>query len=124
MALEEFAGAMVLEVDGKEIEVVSVDPTTNTGVKPVKTMNRDRRVKGYALGIVTYALRVTVVIPLSGDMSWDEILGAKLTIFPASEGGKRVSYLDCCTEEVGESYNVDNEARRDITMFATRKVEE
>ncbi|AMG89702.1 hypothetical protein [Bordetella bronchiseptica] len=122
MALEEFAGAMVLEVDGQEVEVVDLSPTVRTGKKPVKTMNRDMRVKGFARGTVEYDLRLTVVIPLSGDLDWDDITGAKLTIYPAVPGGRRTSYLDCVTVEVGETYNVDNEARRDVSMFATRKV--
>ena len=47
MALEEYVGAVVVEVDGREIEAFSCSPSANTGRKPVKTMNRstaDRRV--------------------------------------------------------------------------------
>jgi hypothetical protein len=47
-----------------------------------------------------------------------------LTIFPLSAGGKRESWLDCFTTEVGEKYSVDNEARRDIKLSALRKVKE
>lgn len=124
MALEEYAGAVVLEVDGSEVEVMSFDVTSRTGTKPVKTMNRNRRVKGFARGIEEHELAITVVVPLSGDLDWMAIEGAKLTIYPASPGGQRESYLDCYTTEVGDKYNVDNEARRDIRMFASRKVKE
>lgn len=121
MALEEYVGAIVMEVDGQEIEVVDVGTTSTTGIRPVKTMNRSMRVKGFSRGIAEFSLRVTVVIPLTGDRDWEAIQGAKITLFPATQGGQRVSYLDCYTVDVGEQYNVDNEARRDLNMFAARK---
>lgn len=124
MALEEFAGAIVLEVDGQEVEVTECNVTTRTGTRPVKTMNKAGRVRGFSRGIEEHELSLTVVIPLSGDMNWGTIRGAKLTQYPVSAGGKRTSYLDCYTTEVGEQYSVDNEARRNISMFASRKVEE
>ncbi|MCA8183831.1 MULTISPECIES: hypothetical protein [Burkholderia cepacia complex] len=125
MALEEYVGAIVLEVDGKEAEVVSVNPTSQTGKKPVRTMNRTGRVKGFARGVESHELKVTVVIPLSGDeIDWWNMEGGKLTIFPVSPGGKRVSYQDCVTQDMGDQYSVDNEARRDLTIFSTRRVEE
>lgn len=122
--LEEYAGAIVLEVDGKEMEVVDLNVTTKTGRKLVKTMNKTGRAKGFAKGIAEYELSVTVVIPLTGDIDWDAIEGAKLVIYPASAGGKRESYRDCFTLETGEKYSVDNEARRDIKMAALSKGKE
>lgn len=125
MALEEYVGAIVLEVDGKEAEVVSVNPTSSTGKKPVRTMNRTGRAKGFARGVESHDLKVTVVIPLSGDeIDWWNMEGGKLTLFPASPGGKRVTYQDCVTQEMGDQYSVDNEARRDLTIFSIRRVEE
>ena len=50
MALEEYAGQVILEVDGQEIEVTSFNVSENTGRKPVKTMNRTGRAKGFARG--------------------------------------------------------------------------
>ncbi|WP_175892402.1 phage tail protein [Burkholderia cepacia] len=125
MALEEYVGAIVLEVDGQEAEVVSYSPTSQTGKKPVKTMNRTGRVKGFAKGVESHELKVTVVIPLTGDeIDWWNMEGGKLTHFPASPGGKRVSYQDCVTIDMSEQYTADNEARRDLTIFSTRRVEE
>ncbi|WP_404991325.1 phage tail protein [Cupriavidus pauculus] len=124
MALQEYAGAIVLEVDGKEVEVIDVSDTVRTGRKLVKTMNRTGRAKGFARGIAEYDLSLTVAIPLSGDLDWEKIEGAKLTIYPNSPGGQRESYLDCFTTEVGNKYTVDNEARRDIKMQSLRKVKE
>jgi hypothetical protein len=122
--LEEYAGAIVLEVDGKEVEVVDLNVTTKTGRKLVKTMNKTGRAKGFAKGIAEYELSITVVIPLTGDIDWDAIEGAKLVIYPASAGGQRESYRDCFTLETGEKYSVDNEARRDIKMAALSKGKE
>lgn len=124
MALQEFAGAIVLEVDGKEVEVIDLGVNTKTGRKPVKTMNRTGRVKGFSRGVTEYDLSVTVAIPLTGDLDWEAIEGAKLTEYPVSPGGKRISYLDCFTIDVGEKYSVENEGRRDIKLQALRKVEE
>lgn len=124
MALQEYAGAIVLEVDGQEVEVIDLNINSKTGRKVVKTMNKTGRAKGFAKGIAEYDLSITVAIPLAGDLDWDAIEGAKLTIYPISPGGKRESYLDCFTTETGAKYSVDNEARRDLKLAALRKVAE
>jgi len=122
MALEEYAGAIVLEVDGQEYEVIDLGVQTKTGRKLVKTMNSTGRAKGFSKGIEEIDLNLTVVIPLTGDIDWGAIEGSKVTIYPESPGGTRTSYLDCFSTDVGEKYSVDNEARRDIKMNALRKV--
>ncbi|KUY78048.1 MULTISPECIES: hypothetical protein [unclassified Burkholderia] len=125
MALEEYVGAIVLEVDGQEAEVVTFSVTSKTGKKPVKTMNRTGRVKGFARGVEEHELKVTVVIPLGGDeIDWWNMEGGKLTQFPVSPSGQRVSYYDCVTLDMGDQYSVENEARRDLTIFSTRRVNE
>lgn len=124
MALEEVKGAIIAEVNGREFDVVDLSVTERTGTKAVKTMNRNRRVTKFARGIQEFEIRMTVVIPLAGDINWAGVEGAKITEYPVMENGKRISYLDCYTTEVGETYNVDNEARRDVSMFAARKIEE
>ncbi|MEX3688857.1 phage tail protein [Paraburkholderia sp. BR14263] len=124
MALEEYVGAIVLTVDGQDVEVIDFNVQSKTGRKLVKTMNRTGRAKGFSRGIAEYDLSVTVVIPESGDLDWEAIEGAKLTTEPLSAGGPRVSYLDCFTTEASEKYSVDNEARRDLKMTALRKVTE
>lgn len=118
MALEEYAGQVVLEIDGKEIEVTSLNVTENTGRKPVKTMNRTGHAKGFARGVAEITLSLTVVVPLSGDIDWAAIEGAKLTKFPLGAEQQRESFRDCFTLSVGEKYQVDGEAVRDISMQA------
>jgi hypothetical protein len=124
MALQEFVGAASLEVDGKEIEVSKIGVKTVTGRRPVKTMNRDLRAKGFSRGIQTFDLSVTAVIPLTGTpVDWENIEGAKLTVQPVG-GGQRYSYLDCFSVEVGEQYQDEGEAVIDIQLIALRKVKE
>lgn len=122
MALQEYQGSIVMEVDGKEVEIESLDVTFKTGRKLVKTMNKTGRAKGFAKGIGEYDLKISAVIPLTGDIDWGAIQGAKITIYPLSEGGKRTSYLDCFTLDVGKKYKVDGEAMQDLSMSALREV--
>lgn len=124
MALEEFVGAITLEIDGREIDVVSLNVQKTTGKRPVRTMNKSGNAVGFTRGITQYELQVTVVIPGDGDEpDWNSIEGAKITREPIA-GGKRTSYLDCFTTSSSESYAVDDEARRNITMVALREVNE
>ena len=51
-----YAGAVIMEVNGVEVEIVSIKPTTTTGRKPVRTMNRRGKIRGYADGITEYKL--------------------------------------------------------------------
>jgi hypothetical protein len=124
MALEEYLGAIVMEVDGQEVEIESLDVTTKTGRKLVKTMNKTGRAKGFAKGIAEIDLKITAVIPSTGDIDWGSIQGATITVYPLAEGGKRTTYQDCFTIDVGEKYTVDSEAKRDLTMAALREVKE
>ncbi|EFV5694742.1 phage tail protein [Shigella sonnei] len=121
---QEYMGAIVLEVDGQEIEVTSFDVKTTTGRKLVKTMNKTGRAKGYCQGIATYDLSLSVVIPDTGDLDWENIVDAKVTLYPLNNQDKRTSYLGCFSIDVSEKYQVDNEAQRDLTMAALRKVDE
>ena len=120
---DEYVGSIVLELDGRELEVVDADIQTTTGRKLVKTMNKTGRAKGFSRGIAEFAVNLSVVVPLDGDLDWMAIEGAKLTLYPLSgSGGKRTSYLDCFTTDVVAKYTVDSEARRDIKMMALREV--
>ncbi|WP_410174079.1 hypothetical protein [Pasteurella multocida] len=50
---KEFASLGIIEVDGLEIDLTKCDVRVITGRKPVKTINRKARVKGFAKGITT-----------------------------------------------------------------------
>lgn len=124
MALQEYLGAIVMEIDGREVEVESLDVSLKTGRKLVKTMNRTGRAKGFAKGTEEISLRLTVSIPKTGEPAWKDIQGAKVTVYPIAATGNRTSYLDCFTMDVGAKYVVDGEAKRDLTMMALREVAE
>lgn len=124
MALQEYVGAIVMEVDGAEIDIASFSAQETTGRRKVRTMNRSGNASGFAKGVSDYSMNLSAVIPVSGEpIDWSAIEGAKITITPIA-GGRRTSYLDCFTESVGRQYSVDGEARIDISMSALRKVEE
>ncbi|HDZ9666299.1 TPA: phage tail protein [Yersinia enterocolitica] len=123
MAADEYVGSIVLEIDGREIEVTSLNVDITTGRKLVKTMNKTGRSKGFSRGIAEYKLSLSAVVPLDGNIDWAAIENAKVTQYPLNgSGGKRTSYLDCFTTETGAKYTVDNEAMIDITMNALREV--
>lgn len=125
MAMKEYVGSIVMEIDGREVEVTSVSVSAETGRKLVKTMNKTGRAKGIARGIATWELDVSAVVPLEDDIDWEAIEGARLTLYPPPDsGGRRISYLDCFTMTVGDKYQVDGEATIDIKMGALRKVTE
>lgn len=122
MALEEYVGSIVLEIDSLEIEITDLDVQEVTGRKLVKTMNKTGRAKGFSRGIATYELSVSAVIPETDIPDWANLEGVKVSIYPLNNSGQRTSYLDCFTTEVGEKYTVDNEAKIDIKMNALSKV--
>jgi len=122
MALQEYLGAIVMEIDGQEVEIESLDVTNKTGRKLVKTMNKLGRARGVSHGIAEIDLKITAVIPLSGEPDWASIEGSKITIYPLSASDARTAYHDCFTIDVGSKYVVDGEAKRDLTMGALREV--
>lgn len=124
MAIEEYAGAVVLEVDSAEWECTSINFEINTGRKLVKTMNSTGRAKGYSRGIATYEFTITVVIPLGADLDPESIVDSKVTIYPLDNAGQRTTYQDCFSTAYSEKYTVDNEAVRDIKVTALNKVKE
>ena len=120
-----YVGAVMMEINGTEVEIISIKPKTTTGRKVVKTMNQHGRARGYADGVTEYSLSLTAAIPFDGtEIDWDNITNAKITISPINKKEKRTSYLKCLTIECSEVYEVENEARIDIEMAALDKVYE
>jgi hypothetical protein len=113
-----YVGLIVLELNGAEYEVVSLSTTENTNRKVVKTMNSTGRPKGSAKGVADYSLTVNVAIPKSGEPDWSTILDAKITTYPQDGGGKRESWTGVHLVSVGSTFNVDNEATRELQLGA------
>ncbi|MCP2041780.1 hypothetical protein L1281_002396 [Neisseria sp. HSC-16F19] len=119
----EYVGSVTLYVDAAEVEITKIDVKDNTGRKPVKTMNRTRRTKGFTRGVGQYDISATAVVPTDGSApNWGDIDDAKITLVPDVPGAAPESYLGFCVTEVGKSYTVDNELVVDISGFAVRKV--
>ena len=120
----EYVG-VVLEVDGQEIECVSFGNDTDTGRKPVKVMTRKRRIGGFCTGIATHSLSISVPIPVDEEeLDWEDVVDAKLVIYPVNGKGKRKVYTGCVVEKVSEKYESEGEAKRDLTLFAVDKNKE
>lgn len=124
MAIKEYVGAVVLEVDGREYEVVDLSVDHQTGRKVVKTMNRTGRALGFHQGVASYELSITAAIPKDDALEWDEVEGAKISISPLGGDGQRESYTDCVVISAGTKYSVDNEARIDLKLLALDHVKE
>ncbi len=125
MAIKEYVGAVVLEVDGREVECSSFSVTENTGRQPVKTMNRSRRIAGYSEGVATFEISAAVPIPVDGEeLDWFNAFDVKMVIYPISGNGKRTAYTGCVVQEVSPAYESEGEAKRDIKLFAVDRVEE
>ena len=119
----EYIGSVTLYLDAAEVEITKIDVKDSTGRKPVKTMNRSRRTKGFTRGVGQYDITATAVMPTDGTaINWGSIEDAKISLVPDVPDAKPTSYLGFCVTEVGESYTVDNEMVIDITGFAIRKV--
>ena len=123
MALKEVVGAVALEIDGQDYDVIDFSVKHVTGRKLVKTMNRNGRAAGVCKGVETFEISLTAAIPANEDPDWVNVEGAKLTVEPVG-GGQRESYLDCVVMDQSKKYSVENEARVDVTMIALRRVKE
>lgn len=121
---EEAVGIIVMSVNGQEYDCASCTPKTETGKKPVKTMNRTGKVKFKSNGIKTFTLDVSVVIPDGKDsLDWGNIEDARISIESVT-GNYRKTYIDCTTQTVSDAYSVEGETRRDLTMFALDELDE
>jgi len=124
MALKEYLGAIILEVDGKEIEIEGFDEDHKSGRSLVKTMNRKGRPSGYANGVHEWTVKITAPIPKTGAPDWDNIIGAKLTVFPVTEGGDRITFVDCVSLSDSRKYTADGAAKVDVTLAAMDRIKE
>lgn len=115
---DNYVGQIVLEINGSEYDVTSVEPSLKTGRTVVKTMNSTGRPLGTSKGVEEHELRISVAIPKTGEPDWRALVDAKLTIYPQDGGGKRESWTGCALMELGSKYQVEGEATRDLTISA------
>ena len=115
---DKYVGAIVMDLNGTDIEVASVDHQFTTGRVIVKTMNRTGRAAGTARGIADHTLRVSVPIPKTGEANWSAVLDAKITMEPGDGGGQRATWTGVFLISIGSKYQVEGEAMRDLEMGA------
>ncbi len=121
---EQAVGSIILGVNGEEYDCASCEVQHSTGRKPVPTMNREQKIKYVSAGIKTWTLSVAVVIPDGkDDIDWDAITDARISIESVT-GNHRTTYIDCSTTEVSDSYSVEGETRRNLSLFALDKIKE
>ena len=118
----EYDGEVVVEINGKEVDVVSFDDTVTTGRKPVKTMNRTGRAKGSVNGIKSVEMKITAPSPAVGEYDWESMKDAQIVIYPVGNNAKRTLFMDCNVMSVGSRYQLEGEMVRDISLYALRKV--
>ena len=115
---DKYVGAIVMDLNGTDIEVASVDHQFTTGRVIVKTMNRTGRAAGTARGIADHTLRVSVPIPKTGEPIWSAVIDAKITMEPGDGGGQRETWTGVFLISIGSKYQVEGEAMRDLEMGA------
>lgn len=121
---DNYVGQIVMELNGTDYEVTSLEPSLKTGRTVVKTMNRTGRPLGTAKGMEEHDLRISVAIPKKGEPNWRALVDAKITIYPQEGGGKRETWSGCSLIEMGSKYQVEGEATRDLTVSALNYYEE
>ena len=115
---EEAVGSIVMSVDGQEYDCSKFTSKKTTGNKRILTMNRKLKAKFKAKGITVYDLTCSVVIPDGKDtVDWDGVEGIRISI-ESPTGGFRETYTDCEVQEYTDSYDVNGETMRDLTLFA------
>ena len=119
--MAEYVAQALLEVNGQS--VTDINSVTEKKVelrKAVKLMNKVGVVK------VTpqYGIQVEYVIPKNDpEFDWESVEDGTLTI--DRENGKRITYTEVYTLEVGDAkYDGEKEAVRTIELVAADKVEE
>ena len=121
IATKEYCGTIVLEVNGEEIECVSIEPTHKTNAKPVNTMNSKKRALGTACGTNEYNIKIEVPVATDQSKEFDSTLlkAATLTTYPAcGTNGFRKIYTGVTAEEIGEKFSHGKESTRSITAHA------
>lgn len=112
----EYVGAVILAIDGQEIDVTSFDEDRAARFKTVKVMNK-KTPKGTTRIVPEYKLTCECVVPKGGVPDWDEIRDATLTS-RALDGGFVEQYSGVHCTGVKGKYEIENEAMQTIEFSA------
>ena len=103
-------------------DVVSLDVTYTHDSKPVKTMNRRRRSRGFQTNTPEYAADMEVAVQKANpEVDWIELQQSKETFligWREGAGGVRRQLVDCQVADVSDSYSEEGEMRRRVSLMA------
>ncbi len=120
-----YVGAVVIEIDGVDIEALNFSYDHNTGRKGVATMNRTGRKKGYCMGTKEWTISFDVP-KMVGDamVDWSLLNKGKLTYYPIEKPWDRTTLRNFFVITVKEDAKVDNELVTSITGEALDLIHE
>lgn len=115
-------GQIILVANGLPIlHVKRIRTRTRTGKEQVKGMSPTGKPIGHTGGTKTYTISATVYIPRTGDIAWENLDGAVIGITDREGGAHNALFTGCTTTEVGESYEEEGAAVRDVEMFGVKQ---
>ena len=103
-------------------DVVSIKVDTSKPKKPVKTMNRDRKARGFRRGTLEVSVELVVEMAINPEVDWNYLLEADLPfllVYERGDNGQRWQVVDCEVAEVSEEEGEDGEAQQRISIVAT-----
>ena len=103
-------------------DVVSIDASYTHDSKPVKTMNRRRRSRGFQTNTPEYSFDMEVAVQKgTPEVDWIDLQQSKeffLMGWREGEGGVRRQAVDCQVADVGDAYSEEGEMRRRVTIMS------
>lgn len=113
-------GTIVLYVNGTEFDCTGAQVKRNAGRKPVSSMNSDGEVRLQAAVTKSTALTLDVLIPEHGDINWESVNNATVTI-ESLDGTYRTTYPNCGVTDYSDAYQDGGEAKRTVTVYSLGK---
>jgi len=127
-----YINRIYLEVNGTEVpDVQSVDVAPQGfDVKPVKTMNKNNRARGFTVGQPHWELSLKVAVPAVGEFDWEKAMidqdDVLVVLDEGTETGgiNRTTYTPARIGDVGTTSSVDGETTRTVKIVALDRVKE
>lgn len=114
---DELVGAIVLYVDGQEIDCSAVNPTEEGMRKLVPTMNSKGRANKSASLTASGKIQVEAFIPKKGSVDWANISNATIIIESQDDGSYRETYSGVGVISVGNQFKIGEEAVQSLECF-------
>lgn len=114
-----------LIIDGENYECDSIKVAINDKTKPVQTMNRENRAKGYSRGVIEYTLSVEVPLDLDSEIDFYAMLedGEEFGVNVEYEGGSTHSYMQCRLSKIDIDSKEGDATKYSLDIHALDRVE-